>query len=132
MAELKHAAHHDTLGLPLDRALLPDLRRHGLDHPRSRVTVMSFETTVLRRLAGQTGVPLVQLLDDADAPPGTTSPRLGDPTTYADLCTPEGLAADRRVRRRDRAAAGAGAAARRRRQRHRAVRRWSVTRTGCG
>jgi glycerophosphoryl diester phosphodiesterase len=91
MAELKHAAHHDALGLPLDRALLSDLRRHGLDHPRSRVTVMSFETTVLRRLAGQTGVPLVQLLDDADRRPADLA-AVGDPTTYADLCTPEGLA----------------------------------------
>ena len=91
MAELKHATHHDALGLPLDRALLADLRRHGLDHPRSRVTVMSFETTVLRRLAGQTGVPLVQLLDDADRRPPDLA-AVGDPTTYADLCTPEGLA----------------------------------------
>ena len=52
---------------------------------------MSFETTVLRRLAGQTGVPLVQLLDDADCRPQDLA-ALGDPTTYADLCTPEGLA----------------------------------------
>jgi glycerophosphoryl diester phosphodiesterase len=91
MAELKHARHHDDLGLPLDRSLLADLRRHGLDHPRTRVTVMSFETTVLRRLAGQTGVPLVQLLDDADLRPPDLA-AVGDPTTYADLCTPEGLA----------------------------------------
>ena len=52
---------------------------------------MSFETTVLRRLAGQTGVPLVQLLDDADCRPPDLA-AVGDPTTYADLCTPEGLA----------------------------------------
>ena len=91
MAELKHAAHHDTLGLPLDRALLADLRRHGLDHPRSRVSVMSFETTILRRLAGQTGVPLVQLLGDADEQPHDLA-AAGDPTTYGDLVTPEGLA----------------------------------------
>ena len=92
MAELKHAAHHDTLGLPMDRALLADLRRHGLDHPRSRVTVMSFEPTVLRRLARQTTIPLVQLLDDADrTPPDLRA--AGDRTTYGDLCTPEGLTA---------------------------------------
>jgi glycerophosphoryl diester phosphodiesterase len=91
MAELKHAAHHDTLGLPLDRALLADLRRHGLDHPRSRVTVMSFETTILRRLAAQTGVPLVQLLGDAAEQPHDLA-AVGDPTTYGDLVTPEGLA----------------------------------------
>jgi glycerophosphoryl diester phosphodiesterase len=92
MAELKHAAHHDTLGLPLDRPLLADLRRYGLDHPRSRVTVMSFEPTVLRRLARQTTLPLVQLLDRPDrTPPDLRA--AGDRTTYGDLCTPEGLAA---------------------------------------
>ena len=91
-AELKHAAHHDTLGLPMDRALLAELRRHGLDHPRSRVTVMSFEPTILRRLARQTRLPLVQLLDDADrTPPDLLA--AGDRTTYGDLCTREGLAA---------------------------------------
>ena len=91
MAELKHATYHAAAGLPLDAPLLADLRRHGLDHPRARVTVMSFETTVLRRLAGQTMVPLVQLLDDAARrPPDLVA--AGDPTTYGDLCTPEGLA----------------------------------------
>jgi len=91
MAELKHAAYYDTIGLPLDRPLLSDLRRHGLDHPRSRVTVMSFETTILRRLAGQTRIPVVQLLESAEKRPADLA-ALGDPTTYADLATPEGLA----------------------------------------
>jgi glycerophosphoryl diester phosphodiesterase len=91
MAELKHAAYYDSIGLPLDGPLLADLRRHGLDHPRSRVTVMSFETTILRRLAGQTRIPVVQLLESAEKRPADLA-ALGDPTTYADLATPEGLA----------------------------------------
>ena len=57
MVELKHAAYFDPIGLPLDRPLLADLRRHGLDHPWARVTLMSFETTILRRLAGRTRLP---------------------------------------------------------------------------
>ncbi len=63
MLELKHAAHHDAIGLPLDVPLLRELARHGLDHPWARVGLLSFETTVLRRLAGRTRLPLVQLLD---------------------------------------------------------------------
>ncbi|KQZ75291.1 glycerophosphodiester phosphodiesterase family protein [Nocardioides sp. Root151] len=91
MAELKHAAYFDSIGLPLDEMLLSDLRRHDLDHPRSRVTVMSFEPTVLRRLAHRTRVAVVQLLEAADKRPADLI-AVGDPRTYADLCTREGLA----------------------------------------
>lgn len=63
MLELKHAAHHDAIGLPLDVPLLRDLGRHGLDHPWARVTLMAFEAPVLRRLATRTRLPVVQLLD---------------------------------------------------------------------
>src|SRR3546814_14824372 len=62
LLELKHAAYFDSIGLPLDQLLLADLRRHEVDHPRSRVSVMSFEPTILRRLASHTRVELVPLL----------------------------------------------------------------------
>jgi glycerophosphoryl diester phosphodiesterase len=61
--ELKHAAHHDSIGLPLDAPLLRELARQGLDHPWAGVTLMSFEAPVLRRLAERTRLPVVQLLD---------------------------------------------------------------------
>ncbi|WP_374457288.1 glycerophosphodiester phosphodiesterase family protein [Nocardioides sp.] len=63
LLELKHAAHHDAAGLPLDVPLLRDLARHGLDHPWARVVLMSFEDAVLRRLAARTRLPIVQLLE---------------------------------------------------------------------
>ncbi|NYE37300.1 glycerophosphoryl diester phosphodiesterase [Nocardioides cavernae] len=63
LLELKHAAHHDAAGLPLDVPLLRDLARHGLDHPWARVTLMSFEADVLRRLAARSRLPVVQLLE---------------------------------------------------------------------
>jgi glycerophosphoryl diester phosphodiesterase len=91
MVELKHAAYFDSIGLPLDGPLLADLSRHGLDHPWARVTLMSFEPTVLRRLAGRTRLPVVQLLDAAHRRPADLA-ALGDPTTYGDLVTREGLA----------------------------------------
>ncbi|KRF18909.1 hypothetical protein ASG90_03195 [Nocardioides sp. Soil797] len=90
MAELKHAAYFESIGLALDPMLLFDLRRHGLDHPRSRVTVMSFEPTVLRRLAHETRVEIVQLLEAADKRPADLV-AAGDSRTYADLCTRDGL-----------------------------------------
>jgi glycerophosphoryl diester phosphodiesterase len=91
MVELKHAAYFDSIALPLDGPLLADLARHGLDHPWARVTLMSFEPTILRRLAGRTRLPVVQLLDAAHRRPADLA-ALGDPTTYGDLVTREGLA----------------------------------------
>ena len=67
LLELKHATHHDAIGLPLDVPLLRDLARHGLDHPWARVGLMSFETDILRRLAGRTRLPVVQLLEAHDS-----------------------------------------------------------------
>jgi len=64
--ELKHAAHHDAAGLPLDVPLLRELARHGLDHPWARVALMAFEAPVLRRLAERTRLPVVQLLEHGD------------------------------------------------------------------
>ena len=91
MVELKSPQYFESIGRPLDEPLLADLRRHGLDHARSRVTVMSFEPTVLRRLARRVRVPLVQLLDRAERRPADLA-AAGDPRTYGDLATPGGLA----------------------------------------
>lgn len=81
LVELKSPPYFDALGLSLDEPLLADLRRHGLDHARSRVTLMSFDGAVLRRLARRTLVPLVQLLDVGDAVDG---PALDAIEEYAD------------------------------------------------
>jgi glycerophosphoryl diester phosphodiesterase len=78
MIELKHAAYFESIGLPLDEPLLGVLRRHDLDHPWARVSLMSFETGILRRLAMRTRLPIIQLLDVGQS--------------HAELCTPAGLA----------------------------------------
>jgi glycerophosphoryl diester phosphodiesterase len=90
LLELKHATHHDSLGLPLDVALMRVLSRHGLDHPWARVTLMAFETTILRRLAGRTRLPVVQLLDAPHRHPADLV-AAADTRSYADLMTPDGL-----------------------------------------
>jgi glycerophosphoryl diester phosphodiesterase len=43
VVELRNPAYSASLGLPLDRPLLADLRRHGLDHALSRVSVTASE-----------------------------------------------------------------------------------------
>lgn len=91
MVELKHASHFAARGLPLGPPLLADLARHGLDDPRSRVSVMSFETTVLRELAAQCRLPLVQLVESGPGGPRDLA-AAGDPRTWADLLSDEGLA----------------------------------------
>lgn len=91
MVELKHTTYFDSLGLPLDEPLLADLARHGLDHPWARVSLMAFESTILRRLASRTRLPLIQLLDAGTGRPADLV-AAGDRRTYADLATPEGLA----------------------------------------
>lgn len=67
LVELKDPTEHERRGIPVADALLADLRRHGLDHPRSPVTLMSFDGAFLRKLARRTRLPIVQLLD-RDAP----------------------------------------------------------------
>ncbi|CUR60988.1 putative Glycerophosphoryl diester phosphodiesterase [metagenome] len=81
LLELKHAAHHDAAGLPLDVPLLRALARHGLDHPWAGVVLMSFEATILRRLAGRTRLPIVQLLDAGEQPTEELLDRIDE---YAD------------------------------------------------
>lgn len=83
LLELKHAAHHDAIGLPLDVPLLRVLARHGLDHAWARVGLMSFEPGILRRLAGRTRLPIIQLVELAQR--GLLTPEgLADVDEYAD------------------------------------------------
>ncbi|HEY1134163.1 MAG TPA: glycerophosphodiester phosphodiesterase family protein [Nocardioides sp.] len=91
MLELKHVEHARRRGLDYDAAVLDTLRRHDLDHPRARVTIMSFEVAVLRRLAHETRVQIVQLLDAATPSPPDVALG-GVPATYAAMTTPDGLA----------------------------------------
>jgi glycerophosphoryl diester phosphodiesterase len=78
MIELKHAAYFDSIGLPLDQPLLAALRRHDLDGPMARISLMAFEPEILQRLAQRTRLPIIQLLEIGDS--------------HAEMCTPQGLA----------------------------------------
>ena len=88
--ETKHPTYFDGIGLSLEGPLAASLHRAGLDGPNAPVFVQSFETSNLRELK-ESGVrvPLVQLLSSSGAPYDLLA--AGDPTTYADLVTAEGL-----------------------------------------
>jgi glycerophosphoryl diester phosphodiesterase len=88
--ETKHPTYFAALGLPLEPRLVAALDAAGLNRADAPVFVQSFETANLRELAGQLEVPLVQLLSATGAPADLVA--AGDPRTYADLVTPEGLA----------------------------------------
>jgi glycerophosphoryl diester phosphodiesterase len=88
--ETKHPTYFDSVGLSLEEPLVAALRRAGLDRPRSPVFIQSFEVGNLKQLNGLTRVPLVQLLDATGKPYDFVVS--GDPRTYADLATREGLA----------------------------------------
>ena len=64
--ELKDAARHAELGVPLERELIRDLASHGWNRPDAPVLIQSFEADCLLLLAGRSSVPLLQLarLDD--------------------------------------------------------------------
>jgi glycerophosphoryl diester phosphodiesterase len=88
--ETKHPTYFDSIGLSLEEPLLATLRANGLDGPRDKVFIQSFETANLKELNGKTRLPLVQLIDATGAPYDFVV--AGDPRTYADLVTPAGLA----------------------------------------
>jgi glycerophosphoryl diester phosphodiesterase len=87
--ETKHPTYFDSVGLSLEEPLVESLQRHHLNRPNARVYIQSFETGNLRELADTVRVPLVQLVDATGAPYDLQA--AGDPRTYADLVTREGL-----------------------------------------
>jgi glycerophosphoryl diester phosphodiesterase len=88
--ETKHPTYFQQAGLPLEARLLGLLRRNGLNRGDAPIIVQSFETTNLQQLR-EIGLRtrVVQLLAGSGAPYDLAS--TGDPRTYRDLGTPEGL-----------------------------------------
>lgn len=88
--ETKHPTFFASLGFDFQGPLLATLRRNGLDRPRAKVFIQSFEVGNLQRLSQETRLPLIQLIDATGAPADFVA--AGDPRTYDDLVTPQGLA----------------------------------------
>jgi glycerophosphoryl diester phosphodiesterase len=88
--ETKHPTYFRSIGLPLEEPLIETVKRNGLNRPNSPVVVQSFEPSSLKRVAKELRVPLWQALGTTGQPYDLTA--AGDPTTYADMMKPEGLA----------------------------------------
>jgi len=90
--ELKRPAYFASIGLDVGEILAATLRAHGLDRPEAPVFVQCFDARVLRRLAGELYVPLVQLVASVGSPYDQsllTPAALRDISTYADAIGPE-------------------------------------------
>jgi glycerophosphoryl diester phosphodiesterase len=87
--ETKHPTFFESLGFDFDGPLLNTLRRNGLDRPGAKVFIQSFEVGNLQRLRRKTRLPLIQLIDASGAPADFVAS--GDPRTYDDLVSPQGL-----------------------------------------
>lgn len=88
--ETKHPSYFRGIGLPMEPSLVQLLNRGSFFRTTNKVFIQSFEVGNLKMLQTMTSFPLVQLLSDSGAPWDFIA--AGDPRTYADLATPEGLA----------------------------------------
>ena len=87
--EIKHSTYFRSIGLPMEQRVLDVLRRNGLDNRGSGLIIQSFEVGNLQWLHQHTTVPLMQLTSATGAPADFVAS--GDPRTYADLVTAQGL-----------------------------------------
>ena len=76
--ELKHAAMFEDLRMPLRESLVAVLRERRLDSALGPVTVMSFETEVLKRLRRDLQVEMVQLVDEHESVRHRRLQKIGD------------------------------------------------------
>ena len=87
--ETKHPSYFDSIGLSMEEELVDVLHTNGYRGPRAAVFIQSFEVGNLLDLARMTRLPLVQLINCSGRPADFVVS--GDPRTYADLVTPQGL-----------------------------------------
>ncbi len=88
--ETKHPTYHTSVGLPLEAAVVADLKKHGFNSKNSKVYIQSFELGALKKFKKLTKLPLVFLLDDPDTIPYDYVVD-GKTTTYKEFTTPAGL-----------------------------------------
>ena len=88
--ETKHPSYFESIGISLNDMLIENLERRGFAGPDALVVIQSFESANLRALRPRTTAMLVQLMMVKGGPADFVV--AGDPRTYADLRTDEGLA----------------------------------------
>ncbi len=88
--ETKHPSYFAGLGLEFDDVMLEALKRHGYTRRSDPICLQSFEVANLKALRRRTDLPLVQLVAPTGQPFDFTL--AGDPRSYLDLMSVEGLA----------------------------------------
>ncbi len=88
--ETKHPTYFESIGVDLNDMLIDTLERRGFNEPDALVVIQSFESANLRAIRSRTPAALVQLMMANGQPADFAA--AGDPRTYQDLCTAEGLA----------------------------------------
>lgn len=88
--ETKHPTYFQSINLPLEEALISDLKSAGMNKPMSLVIIQSFELSNLLKLKSMTELPLVYLIDDPELVPYDNVVK-GDKRTYKDMLSPESL-----------------------------------------
>ncbi len=85
--ETKHPSYFASIGLPLEAALVAELKTAGWDRADAPVFIQSFEVNNLKALKQLTQVPLIQLMASEGGPADGAQP------SYTAMATPEGLKA---------------------------------------
>ena len=88
--ETKHPTYFQSIGLPLEPALVNTLKKVPFFATAKKVFIQSFEVANLKQLSTMTKVPLVQLMSPGEQPYDFVVS--GDQRTYDDMATPAGLA----------------------------------------
>ncbi|MET0136204.1 MAG: glycerophosphodiester phosphodiesterase [Kibdelosporangium sp.] len=87
--ETKHPTYFQSIGKPLEPAVVRTLERNDLNKSSAKVVVQSFEVGNLVSMNRELRVQLVQLTSASGAPYDFIAK--GDPRTYADIVSPTGL-----------------------------------------
>lgn len=88
--ETKHPSYFASINLPLEEALVKELKKFDLNKKGDPVFIQSFELGNLKKLKKLTPLPLVFLLDDPEKIPFDYA-SAGLKTTYQELLTPANL-----------------------------------------
>jgi glycerophosphoryl diester phosphodiesterase len=85
--ETKHPTYFASIGKPMERQLVAELKAAGWDSADAPVFIQSFEVNNLKLLHSITRIRLIQLLDTSGGPADNAAP------SYAAMITPDGLKA---------------------------------------
>lgn len=88
--ETKHPTYFQSIGLPLEEALVKELSVHGMNKKGSPVFLQSFEMDNLKKLKTLSPLPLIYLIDDPEMMPFDHVVS-GDKRNYKEMLTPASL-----------------------------------------